>query len=113
MSCIGDFDFYYNRNLFTWYDGDELVATVAIQTEEGIKWITDLFVSPLYRRQGIGTELLQFCVLLGGKKLRVSRTNEAGKALYEKFGFCVYDESKSFLSMEFDGKEAVDGEQNK
>ena len=37
--------------------------------------------------------------ILGGEKLRVSKSNEAAKTLYKKFGFHVFDEDKEYLFM--------------
>ena len=44
-------------------------------------------------------QLLQFSTILGGEKLRVSKSNEAAKTLYKKFGFHVFDEDKEYLFM--------------
>lgn len=71
---LGDFDFCNNHNQFFWYDKDELVATVEIKQEKGIKWICGVYVSPTYRNNGLGKNLLQFAVLLGGKNYRLIKT---------------------------------------
>ena len=57
--------------------------------------INNLAVLPQFRRTGIGSMLLTFVlkkgVELGAKRatLEVRRSNEAAKALYERFGFSV------------------------
>lgn len=96
---LGNYYFCCNLNRFSWYDDDELVATVELKEEKGIKWICGVYVSPLYRRHGIGTQLLQFSTILGGEKLCVSKTNEPAKTLYKKFGFHVFDEDKECFFM--------------
>lgn len=96
---LGDYQLCHNGCQFSWYDNDELVATVELKEEKGIKWICGVYVSPLYRRHGIGTQLLQFSTILGGEKLCVSKTNEPAKTLYKKFGFHVFDEDKECFFM--------------
>ena len=44
-------------------------------------------------------QLLKFAVILGGNKLRVSKTNAAAQALYKKFGFRTFDEDKEYFFM--------------
>ena len=96
---LGDYQLCHNGCQFSWYDNDQLVATVQLKEEKGIKLICALYVSPLYRRHGIGTQLLQFSTILGGEKLCVSKTNEPAKTLYKKFGFHVFDEDKECFFM--------------
>lgn len=106
---LGNYYFCCNLNRFSWYDDDELVATVELKEEKGVKWISGVYVSPLYRRHSIGTQLLQFATILGGNKLCVSKTNEAAKSLYKQFGFQIFDEDKECFYMELeapkDGKD--------
>lgn len=96
---LGDYWLCHNGSQFSWYDEDELVATVEIKEQNGIKWICGVYVSPTYRRRGIGTQILQFAGILGGSRLRVAKENNAAKALYKKCGFCVFDEDKEYLYM--------------
>lgn len=96
---LGDYQLCQNGCQFSWYDNDELVATVELKEEKGIKWICGVYVSPLYRRHGIGMQLLQFSTILGGEKLCVSKANEPAKALYKKFGFIPYDEDNECYVM--------------
>lgn len=96
---LGDYWLCHNGDQFSWYDEDELVATVEIKEQNGFKWICGVYVSPLYRRHGIGAQLLQFAVVLGGKRLRVSKTNKTAKTLYEKCGFCVFDADNKYFYM--------------
>ena len=74
---LGDYQLCHNGCQFSWYDNDELVAMVELKEENGIKWICGVYVSPSYRNHGIGMQLLQFSTILGGEKLRVSKSNEA------------------------------------
>lgn len=104
---LGDFDFYNNHNQFFWYDKDELVATVEIKKENGIKWICGVYVSPLYRCNGIATSLLQFATLIGGERLSVSKNNTRAMTLYKNFGFDVFDEDEEFLYMRMPARAAV------
>ena len=96
---LGDYQLCHNGCQFSRYYNDELVAAVELKEEKGIKWICRVYVSPLYRRHGIGTQLLQFSTILGGEKLCVSKTNEPAKTLYKKFGFHVFDEDKECFFM--------------
>lgn len=96
---LGDFDFCNNHNQFFWYDKDELVAMIEIKKENGIKWICGVYVSPMYRCNGLATNLLQFATLIGGERLSVSKNNMAAMTLYKNFGFDVFDEDEEFLYM--------------
>lgn len=59
--------------------------------------ITDLYLGPDYRRQGIGTRLLEhieaFCQTAGlrGLELQVETDNTEARGLYKKFGFEAAD----------------------
>lgn len=97
---LGDFDFCNNHNQFFWYDDNELVATVEIKQENGVKWICGVYVSPLYRCNGLALNLLQFATLIGGKKLSVSKSNTKALALYKKFGFSIFDEDEEYYYMQ-------------
>ena len=97
---LGDFDFCNNHNQFFWYDKDELVATVEIKQEKGGKWICGVYVSPAYRKNGLGKDLLQFSALLGGKKLSVDKENTPALSLYRKLGFCIFDEDDENFFMQ-------------
>lgn len=96
---LGDYQLCHNGCQFLWYDADELVATVELKEEKGVKWICGVYVSPLYRRHGVGMQLLKFAVILGGKKLCVSKTNVTAQSLYKKFGFRTFDEDKEYFFM--------------
>lgn len=64
--------------------------------------ITNVCVSPEFRRRGIGNELLQFLIRQGREKeidaffLEVRESNEAAIALYEKNGFKKIGLRKNF-----------------
>ncbi len=62
-------------------------------------FIDELFLLEAYRRQGIGSQIMQFvldaCPVLGihALHLEVERTNVAGLRLYRKHGFEEHDRS--------------------
>lgn len=102
---LGNFDFCNNHNQFFWYDGDELVATVEIKQEKGVKWICGVYVSPTYRRKGLGEDLLRFAILLGGVKLSVRKDNDSALSLYKKCGFQIFDENHEVFFMMLNGQQ--------
>lgn len=82
-------------NFFIWYDGDELVATLCIREQ----WISNLFVSPRYRKQGLSHDLLDMATIFGGSKLYVRKTNQIAIHTYQKYGFKIFDEDDEFIFM--------------
>jgi GNAT superfamily N-acetyltransferase len=81
-------------------DGGEIVATSGLSfsvVPPSFKWpdgkvayIMNMYTIPEYRRRGVGTELLRRIVgeakAMGYKKITLTAT-QAGRPLYEKFGF--------------------------
>ena len=82
-------------NFFIWYDGDELVATLRIREQ----WISNLFVSPRYRKQGLSYDLLDIATIFGASKLSVRKTNQIAIHVYREYGFEIFDENDEFLFM--------------
>ncbi|MGP8125884.1 MAG: N-acetyltransferase family protein [Nitrososphaerales archaeon] len=82
-------------------DGDKLVGYLLFQNEvrpplkiaHGLSYVTDLYVRPKYRRQGIAKRLLQSCLdslrrrRATSVQLKVWHTNSGAIALYRQLGF--------------------------
>jgi ribosomal protein S18 acetylase RimI-like enzyme len=67
---------------------------VCHQPSDGIMPISNLFVLEQYRRQGIGTALLQSAISYADKneiRLSVNRRNTAARRIYRKLGFRLSD----------------------
>jgi len=66
--------------------------------------ITNVAVSPLYRRKGIGSMLIEAIIKEARNKnlvslnLEVRKSNIAAQKLYGKYGFCVVGERKKYYS---------------
>lgn len=86
-------------NFFIWYDKDEIVATVRILDIDGGQWVSNLFVSPKYRKQRLSYELLDIATMFGASKLLVRKTNKIAIHAYKKYGFEVFDDNDEFLCM--------------
>lgn len=87
------------EGFFIWYDDDELVATVKISDLEYEKWVSNVYVSPKYRKRGLSYALLDVATVLGGSRLSVKKGNNIAKHAYEKYGFEVFDENDKFYYM--------------
>lgn len=68
---LGDFDFCNNHNQFFWYDKDELVATVEIKQEKGVKWICGVYVSPHIEKMVWEKIYYNFRLFLAGKSYQL------------------------------------------
>lgn len=73
-------------------DGEKLVGFVAadIRKSQGLAWIATIAVHPNYRRQGIGTRLLdkvEGLVPVGRMRLSVRKSNQGAMELYYKQGY--------------------------
>ncbi len=84
-----------------------IVITFGFDHEAGgpLATVTDLFVVPDHRSNGLGWAALTFvvetCRALGvrGLELQVERHNAAGQALYRGFGFRAHDRVPMFLRL--------------
>ena len=84
-----------------------VVFTFGFDHEAGgpLATITDLFVVPDHRQNGLGWATLAFvaetCRSLGvrGLELQVERHNAAGRSLYQSFGFRPHDRLPMFLPL--------------
>lgn len=86
-------------NFFIWYDKDEIVATVRILDIDGEQWVSNLFVSPKYRKQQLSYDLLDIATIFGATKLSVRKTNKIAMHAYQSYGFEIFDENDEFLYM--------------
>ena len=68
-------------------------------------YITNVAVSPDFRRKGVAQSLVVFLVKLSGNEnadfvtLEVRESNEAAKCLYEKTGFQIVGKRKDFYEL--------------
>lgn len=70
-------------------DGGRVVATAATLTYGHFAWISMVLVTGEYRRQGLGTQLLERCVaaLDGEGRVPVLDATPAGRPIYQTMGF--------------------------
>ena len=80
-------------------DGRE-IGFVRSEEREGIVVLTQVFVIPEYRGQGVGSALVR-AILASGLpvKLRVMKSNTGARRLYERLGFRVVEESATHNHM--------------
>jgi ribosomal protein S18 acetylase RimI-like enzyme len=86
-------------------DGEMAGRLIIVRTDREIR-LTDITLLPEYRRRGAGTFLitdLQAQARAAGRplRLRVSRTNEAARRLYERLNFSLTGESDIHFMMEW------------
>ena len=63
-------------------------------------YITILDVADLYKKQGLGTEILRFCInKLQANSLTVRKTNKVAIHMYEKNGFKIVSENDRHYTM--------------
>lgn len=82
----------------------QIVAFVALESQRCI--LSQLFVSPDWKRRGIGRQLMQWVDLecSGGFTLRTAATNEESRVFYEKMGLVKVGSGIN----DFNGKEEVE-----
>jgi GNAT superfamily N-acetyltransferase len=72
-------------------DGDEIQGWVkSIRCDDNTTWVSDLFVRPEYRRQGLGTQLMTTMLFddrQRGYRRSVLLASHAGAALYPGLGY--------------------------
>ena len=90
-------------NCAAWMDGDKIVGVCSVNKEDddyGYRWITMIEVTPEYRKQGVGTALLDYCVKkFHADALGVRKTNKAALSIYRKYGFHVMWETDRQFKM--------------
>ena len=95
--------FDLNDIVIAWMDDDKIVGACAVNKSDddyGYRWITMIEVTPEYRKQGIGSEILDYCVKkLHADALGVRKTNKAALSIYRKYGFHVMWETHTQLKM--------------
>lgn len=96
------------ENIFATYivakDGDKCIGYCGFWQAYDEGDITNVAVSPLYRRKGIGSMLIEAIIKEARSKnlvslnLEVRKSNIAAQNLYSKYGFCVVGERKRYYS---------------
>ena len=66
--------------------------------------LNEIYLLPSYQRRGVGTKLILDIAADGQRthrpvELQVLKVNVAAKQLYERLGFCVYDETETHLRL--------------
>lgn len=90
---------------FVCVDGEDVVGYAGMHLMSGEGYIDNIAVKPSYQRQKIGSALLERLILTASREnaefisLEVRKSNDAAKALYEKFGFVSVGTRKNFYDM--------------
>lgn len=79
---------------------DKIVGFIGIEQVQDEVRITHMAVHPIYRRQGIGKELIAYGLRLTAKKfiLEVRKSNAAAQNLYKSFGFKEVSRRKKYYN---------------
>ena len=97
------------RAIFGAFEGNELVGLAGLQREAGRKlehkaFVWGMYVTPRYRRCGIGRRLIERVIAHAAEmpglrriNLGVNASNAAAMALYEAVGFKSYGVERAFL----------------
>jgi ribosomal protein S18 acetylase RimI-like enzyme len=82
-----------NSELYVVEVNNKVVAMMALSKKKGLSWIEQLYVSPKFIGQGIGSLLITKAKnrLSPPIYLRTFQQNEAARRFYEKHGFCVLE----------------------
>ncbi len=88
---------------------DRMVGFVAgdVRRSENLAWIATICVLPEYRRQGIGTALIEECeqrMRVPRVRLSVRRSNQPAIRMYEQLGYHRYGSWSRYYS---DGEDAL------
>lgn len=91
-----------NDEAYYWSDvKDNVVCILAVDhsKEDGRHWITVLEVAKEYRGYGLGKELLDYAVKnMHADALSVNKDNQVAIAMYKKYGFSIYPDSKKAVN---------------
>ncbi|GAA3650617.1 GNAT family N-acetyltransferase [Flavivirga jejuensis] len=90
-------------NFYGFFKASELAAVIEIDIINNTTDICSLIVHPLYFRQGIAKELLDFAAKLHKSEFVIVETGLANKpaiALYETFGFVLLGKYKTSIGIE-------------
>lgn len=89
---------------YTWFDKktNERICSVQIfEWWDGLN-IAGLEIEAQHRRKGLSYAVLDFAVdVLGARNLAVERCNVIAKHVYDKYGFTVVDEDKTYFYMSY------------
>ena len=101
-----------DNTFISWFalDNEEIIATSGLSfsvvppffpvSDGKVAYIMNMYTFPMYRNQGIGTELLKRVVdeakQLGYKKITLN-ASDMGRPLYEKYGFTKVHNGMEFL----------------
>ena len=74
-----------------WFDGDKVVGFCYVKKDwEGNPHLSNIYVNKDYRSQGIGDQIVKFCIKKYDiKRLGVLKTNTHAINLYKKNGFKI------------------------
>lgn len=67
----------------------KVVGVLALKRAEGVSWLTQLYLHPLYAAQGIGSKLLAYAVATARFPIRLYtfQQNAGARRFYERSGF--------------------------
>ena len=107
------------RAIFGAFEREKLIGLVGLQREAGRKlehkaFIWGMYVTPLYRRRGIGRQLIQNAISHAAEmpglrriNLGVNAANAIAIALYEAVGFRSYGLEQAFLVVDGIGQDEI------
>lgn len=94
--------FLHGTKFFIYKEQEKTVGYMGLSCVLDEGYVTNVAVLPEYRRKGIASKLLEFCLKYATEKqlsfisLEVRKSNASAIKLYEKFGFIVEGERKNF-----------------
>ena len=70
-------------------DESKILGVIAISRKEGVSWINQLYLDPLYVGMGIGTKTMDYILSFTLKPIRLYtfQENHGARRFYERFGF--------------------------
>ncbi len=115
---FGDWDETFQRDMFhnKWRRtrpakivaiGDDPIGVVVLEQRESYDWLQEILLKAKYRKQGIGTSLMQRFIADARARncplrLQVLHENHRAKNWYERLGFVVIETLENHLLMEID-----------